>query len=140
MTTDEVEINSPEYYVPQPKRQVGCSLASKEQYDGAVAELTSSGIDPTELMALHGEEGAQIMDMTGEHHGFFDGIRRIFPTINNEVMLNMSNVENALKAGGYALAVPAAELEDARRVRDILRNHRAENMLYFGKKGMWRMQ
>lgn len=139
MPNDEVEINNADYYMPQPKRQLGCSLESTEDYEAAVADLVAAGIAADDLMALHGDEGAAIMDMSGEHHGFFAGLRRIFPTINNDIMLNMSNVEEALKAGGYALAVPAAELEDARKIRDILRRHNADNMLYFGAKRMWRM-
>ncbi len=139
MSEHEVEVNDPDYYMSEPKRQIGCSLPSTEDYEAAVAALVAHGINTEDLKALHGQEGADIMDLTGEHHGFFAGIRRIFPTINNDIMLNMSNVEEALKAGGYALAVPAAEFDDAREIANILRQHNASNMLYFGKKNMWRM-
>lgn len=139
MGQDELQVNDPDYYMAVPKRQIGCSIPTTEDYDNAVAALAASGIDPDDVRALHGRDGADILDLTGEHHGFFDGIRRIFPTINNEVMFNMSNVEKALNAGGYALAVPAAEFDDARRIADILRLHNADNMLYFGKQSMWRM-
>ncbi len=139
MSEHEVEVNDPDYYMSEPKRQIGCSLPTTQDYEAAVAALIAHGIDADDLKALHGQAGADIMDMTGEHHGFFAGIRRIFPTINNAIMLNMSNVEEALKAGGYALAAPAKEFDDARAIADILRQHNASNMFYFGRKKMWRM-
>lgn len=138
MAEQESEVNNPEYYMSEPKRQIGCSIPTTEDYESAVKAIIAMGIDVADLKVLHGQEGADILDMSGEHHSFFAGIRRIFPTINNDIMLNMSEVEKVLKADGYALAAPAAEREDAKKIAHILLANNATNILYFGKNKMWR--
>ncbi len=138
MPDHQIELNDPAYYLSEPKRQIGCSLATAGDFDGAVADLIAHGISQSDLRALHGQPGADIIDILGEHHGLIANIRRIFPTINNHVMENMGNVDQVLKAGGYALLAPAAEYEDAKAIADLLRGHNAANIFYFGKRRMWR--
>lgn len=133
----ELEVNDPKYYMSEPKRQVGCSVPTKAQFDAILEGLSARGISTENLKVLHGRDGADILDMSGEHHSFFAGVRRIFPTINNAIMLNMSEVEKVLNADGYALAVPAKDYEAARVVATTLLDHGATNVLYFGKNKMW---
>ncbi len=138
MPEHDVTVNDPEYYMSEPKQQIGCTLATTEDYEAAIAALIDHGIGPNDLRALHGPEGADILDILGEHHGLIANIRRIFPTINNAVMENMNKTDEALKAGGYALIAPAGEYDDAKAIAAILRNHNAGNMFYFGNNKMWR--
>ncbi len=133
-----VKVNDPGYYMSGPKRQIACSIAKREDFAALAAVLKAREIDPDEVQLIQGEEGAVIMDRSGEHHGLIANIRRLFPMINNHVIANMSVAEEVLMAGGWALAIPAADEKAADELADILGQHNADNIFWFGKNEMIR--
>lgn len=136
----EIQINDPDYYMSEPKRQITCTVATHADYDALTTALTSSGVDPAGIKVLHGPQGAKIMDMSGEGHGFIAYLRRLFPMVDPTVLDHMAAAEDVLNADGYALAVPAAELEGAETIAGTYRNHNAANIVYFAKNKMWKLQ
>lgn len=135
---DPIRINDPEYYMAEPKRQVTCTVADSSNSEALLGDLLALGIDRSSIRVLHGPDGADILDMSGEQHGLVANLRRLFSTMNDTVGLHMEAGERVLRAGGYALAVPAAELDGARQIAGIMKHHHAENILYFAKRDMWK--
>lgn len=131
-----VQVNDPGYYMSALKRQIGCSVATEEQYRALAMALRAHGVDPDKVKVVQGEDGADIIDRSGEGHGLLANLKRLFPMVNNHVLANMGAVEEVLKAGGYALAIPAEDEEAANAIADIFRAHKAENILWFGKDEM----
>ena len=137
---EEIQINDPDYYMTEPKRQITCTIATQADYDALTAALQAAGISSDSVRVLHGAEGADIMDMSGERHGLIANLRRLFPMVNNTVLGHMAAAEEVLKAEGYAIAVPASSLEDAEQIAGVFRSHNAQNTLYFAKNKMWKFQ
>lgn len=132
----KLEINDPDYYMSEPKRQISCSVATDAEYRSLTAALGAADVDMKAVRVIQGTEGAEIMDMTGERHGLVANVKRFFPSINTTIREHMAAVEDVLVAGGYAILIPARQQQDADALASILSEQGAGNIFWWGKNTM----
>lgn len=82
---------------------------------------------------MHGEDGARVLDVEGEHHGswarFVRGLQRL-GTASNE----RENYANALKRGLVVVLVPAQDNAEADACGEVLAATGGRRILHFGDR------
>jgi hypothetical protein len=100
---------------------------------GIVTDLARAGVDPNEVTMLRGTEGAARIDATGAGAGTRARIRQALSFTMVDQMPDFIVYEAAVTDGRTVLAVPVQSEETKRAVRQILREHGAHFMNFYGR-------
>ena len=133
----ELKVNPPDgFLLGGPKDCVGAVLETEEVVKAALEALGEVGVDTTSerILILYGEEGARLIDVRGEHHGFLAKLVRTAQLVSNQLD-NTQKIEKELLAGRYVVVVPGATHEERLQIKEILETHNATHITLFGKLG-----
>ena len=138
----ELRINQSDVFLSRrpklggPKDCVGAILETDEAVKAVMEALGKVGFDTTaeELLILHGEEGAGLMDVRGERHGFLSKLVRTAQLVSNQLDTTQE-IEKELLAGRYGILVPGATREERLQIKEILEKYKATHIILYGKLG-----
>jgi hypothetical protein len=104
-----------------PNRQAIGFVDTKEQFDAVTKALKAAGYAESDIVALKGEEGIDMLKRLQETFNFGDG---------EDALMEFSIKE--LRAGHYALGVEADDRDGALRVASLSEPLGAHSFSYFG--------
>jgi uncharacterized protein (TIGR02246 family) len=101
----------------------------------AIDALLDAGFVCEDIEILHGEEGLARLDPTGEAHGFFERFQRtlIRTAAPNEEYAHLIRHVDDVRAGRYVIMVLASRREQRMTAADILSEHGAEFIGFYGR-------
>lgn len=105
----------------RPDRQVIGFVDTKEQVDAVTKALKAAGYAESNIVALKGEDGIDMLERLQETFNFGDG---------EDALMEFSIKE--LQAGHYALGVEADDRDGALRVASLSEPLGAHSFSYFG--------
>ena len=126
-------LNEGTNFLTYPANKVIGILSTAEELHAAVTELNRAGFNKEQVQVLCGEKGAERLDTTGEHHGFFARIYRFVEKFGDMESKHLSEYKSELLRGHFLLAIDVAEEDDRARVLNILKNHGGNRVNFFGK-------
>jgi hypothetical protein len=105
----------------RPVHEVAAVLPDEQTAVDACRELQDAGITITEAQILHGPEGARILDINGDQHGYTTRVLRAIQKLGYDQTF-LAIYDEALHRGQAVLTVgcshavtrPVAQLLDAR--------------------------
>jgi hypothetical protein len=109
----------------------------------AVAALVAAGIDPNRIEILRGDTAADAFDGTGTRHGALARVRRTVEFTLMDQMPDFAWYEAAIREGRTVVSVRTNDGSVARQAADVLIDHGAHFVNYFGRfateeMGRWR--
>jgi hypothetical protein len=107
--------------LPPPEGRAIGFVDSKEEFDAVSNALTVAGYPDSKVIALHGEEGIDMLQRLQKGFNFGDG---------EDSIMEFSIEE--LRAGHYALGVEVEDRAGALRVIDLTTPLGAHSFGYFG--------
>jgi hypothetical protein len=114
----------------RPVNEIAALLPDKQAVEATIKDLQTANVDISAVRVLHGEKGADILDTTGEEHGFVTRIIRWLQTIGYDQNI-LAVYEEALDNGEALITVPCAPA-DSRRLGRLMLPHGAHGVIYFG--------
>lgn len=105
----------------RPEGQAIGFVDTKEQFDAVTHALKAAGYAESDIVALKGEDGIDMLERLQETFNFGDG---------EDVIMESSIKE--LRAGHYALGVKADDRDGALRVASLSEPLGAHSFSYFG--------
>ena len=122
-------------FIHYPTNRVVGTIADAKNAKAAIESLIEAGFAREDIDILHGEEDVRRLDPTGEEHGFLAQFQRTLirttkPT--EEYRHLMRHVED-VRAGRFVVMVLAEEPEQRVRAADILSDHGAEFIGFYGR-------
>jgi hypothetical protein len=114
----------------RPVNELAALLPDKQSVDATIKDLQSANVDISAVRVLHGEKGADILDPTGEEHGFATRIVRWLQTVGYDRNI-LAVYEEAINNGEALITVPCAPA-DSRRLGRLMLPHGAHGIIYFG--------
>jgi hypothetical protein len=122
-------------YVFIPINRILAMFSSREEIRAVLRELNDLGFDGRSMDVFVGEEGADVLDLSGERHGTVTRALR-----NAEALLvliageSFRRADSALRAGGAAVAVLMDGRENLKdKVVSVLKAHRGSLIRYFSR-------
>ncbi len=107
--------------LPRPKGRAIGFVDTKAQFDAVTQALKSAGYAESKIIALHGEDGIDLLQRQKKSFNFGDG---------EDAIEQFSIAE--LRAGHYALGIEIADRDDALRIVNLTRPLGAHSFGYFG--------
>jgi hypothetical protein len=104
-----------------PEGQAIGFVDTKEQFDAVTKALKAAGYADSNIIALKGEDGVDMLERLQETFNFGDG---------EDAIMEFSIKE--LQAGHYALGIEAKDREDAVRIAGVSEPLGAHSFSYFG--------
>jgi hypothetical protein len=105
----------------RPDGQAIGFVDTQEQFDAVTKALSAAGYAESNIMALKGEDGVDMLERLHETFNFGDG---------EDAIMEFSIME--LQAGHYALGIEAKDREDAMRIAGLSEPLGAHSFSYFG--------
>jgi hypothetical protein len=102
--------------------------------EALVSELKQAGFDETELMRFTGEEGAERIDASGEHHGMFARLVRRLHVADDSTM-HAEEYEREARAGHCVIGVHAPTEDEKARARELVKARHAHFINYYSPGG-----
>lgn len=124
----------PDGLLTAPENRVLAFLDTPDEVAAAIDDLAKSGFERDEIFVVCGPEGAERLDVSGEHHGLRGRIYRIMEWMGDERDLLLRSGDH-LAAGGLVVTVPADEDSKPTAAR-ILADHGGHEITHFGR-GHW---
>jgi hypothetical protein len=115
--------------VPQPKNAV-TAILDQEGLEQALSILTEAGVDSTSVEVLSGQEGAEILDLDGSHHGLRARLVRHIQ-LSGSSENDLRNYSVALQEDRVVVIVPVADEHMADAAGAVLERCGGERVLYF---------
>jgi len=104
-----------------PEGQAIGFVDTKEQFDAVTQALAAAGYVDSTIIALHAEDGVDMLERLQKTFNFGDG---------EDAIIEMSIKE--LRAGHYALGIEAKDRKSAVRTVNLLEPLGAHSFSYFG--------
>jgi len=114
----------------RPVNELAALLPDKQSVDATIKDLQTANADISAVRVLHGEKGADILDPTGEEHGFATRIVRWLQTVGYDRNI-LAVYAEAINNGEALITVPCAPA-DSRRLGRLKLPHGAHGIIYFG--------
>ena len=105
----------------RPEGQAIGFVDTKEQFDAVTKALKAAGYADSNIIALQGEDGIEMLERLQKTFNFGDGEDAF-----------MESAIKELRAGHYALGIEAEDREDAVRVASLSEPLGAHSFSYFG--------
>lgn len=116
-----------------PTRRVVAIIDSKLDADSAVSDLIAAGFNDSLIDESVGSDGFSFLDPDGVNHGFINKFMRKWQLIGQGEELDYINrVKYNLNAGHAIVSIPAPTTNDRLRISEIMHNHHATDVRYYG--------
>jgi hypothetical protein len=128
------KVVGPSQFLNYPTNHTAGFFDSDEQVKGFLKDLSESGFefDNDSIDELAGEDGLQVVDLSGTHHGLYARFIRMsqkfFGTGEWELV---EKADMELKLGHHMLAVPTRVEEQKDAVADLMKKHGGHDIRYF---------
>lgn len=107
-----------------------------EAANSTVKALYALGYQGDAIGVLHGERGIQVLDRSGEEHGWFARVRRQLQSVSEQEGELLTTSENELRAGHYLFKVCTdGNREAMEAVRQVLKAHGGHFIAYYWPLG-----
>ena len=122
-------------FIPYPTNRVVGTVADARTARAAIDALLQAGFHREELDILHGEAGAQRLDPEGVEHGFFAQFQRTLIRTAGpaEEHIHLMRHVDDVRAGRFVIMVLARQREKRMVAADILSDHGAEFVGFYGR-------
>jgi hypothetical protein len=117
---------------PYPMHRMVAIVDDEAGVQNALGDLTKIGIDPADIDVLRGEEGARLLDPSGERHGVVGRLLRLAQLTAAEGNALDAHRE-ALTDGKLVVYVTAKGDEQKDRVATALAAAGGHHLAYFGR-------
>jgi hypothetical protein len=105
----------------RPEGQAICFVDTKQQFDAITQALKAAGHADSNIIALHGEDGVEMLERLQATFNFGDG---------EDAIMEFSIKE--LRAGHYALGIETTDRAGALRAANLTEPLGAHSFSYFG--------
>jgi hypothetical protein len=112
-------------------------LDEPDAASAALDALVDAGVPEERIQVLCGEAGARRLDPSGKRHGLPGRIKRVIQQFADQEVQHLEHHSEALRAGGYLVAVPAEDEEEGERIAGILKDHGGH---FINRYGRWTVQ
>ena len=121
--------------VRYPTHNVVGVLDTTEQVEEVVEDLTSGGFRESEIAVAQGEAAAEHVDAATGRGGIAGLAIRLAEKfgLQNEELEFKNHYEEAMRSGRYVIRVSAPSEERKERATEILKQHDAHSVAYYGK-------
>lgn len=122
-------------FIPYPTNRVVGTIADAAGAHAAIEALLQAGFDPQDIDILHGEAGANRLDLTGSEHGFLAQFQRTLIRIAAPAgeFKHLRHHIDDVRAGRIVIMVLTKEREKRNVAADILNAHGAEFVGFYGR-------
>jgi hypothetical protein len=121
--------------VSYPANQVAGTFAEAAPARAAIEALVAAGVEPREVVVLHGEDGLRRLDAGNHDHGVVATVRetllRIGATVEEHEQLR-HHLED-VRAGRFVIMAPARDAAARTCVSDILTSQGATFVVSYGR-------
>ena len=129
-----------EGYVFSPVNSVTGFFDSHDQLDPALQSLREAGFGDQDVGVFVGEEGAQILDLSGQRHGFAVQLWRHVEAIFSDQTELHQLTDQTLRAGGIVIGVRTdGDVEKKATASRILKAHQAHQINFWGPLAVERL-
>ena len=105
-----------------PKGKVIGFINSEDEFEAFTAALQAAGFSSTQITALHGDDGIQLLERLKEHRFFFGD--------SEDSIIQRSLRE--LRQGHYAVAIEVTDHQQAVEIANLAAPHGGHSFTYFG--------
>lgn len=122
-------------FIPYPTNRVVGTVADARSARAAIDALLQAGFDRQDISILHGEDDLHRLDPTGAEHGFLAQFQRalIRTAGPNEEYTHLTRHVEDIRAGRFVIMVLAKQREQRMVAADILNDHGAEFVGFYGR-------
>ena len=127
--------HNPGDFIPYPTNRVVGTIADADQARAALDALLKAGFQPSEIDILHGEKDLHRLDPTGAEHGFLAQFQRTLIRTAGpaEELKHLTRHVEDVRAGRFVIMVLAREREKRELAADLLNDHGAEFVGFYGR-------
>jgi hypothetical protein len=115
-------------------RHAVTAILPASQLDWCVSELNEAGFPSASIEILRGEEGREILDIKGTHHGVRGWLIRTIQ-VSGSIHNEMLNYDSALRNGLVVVGVRVANEQQMAKAAHILFAHEGERVVAYAGKG-----
>jgi hypothetical protein len=114
----------------KPPQFVAGVIDDGDEFERAIEELTTAGVERESIGVLQGERGAEAIAGRHEHHGLRGWFQHAAESMSDEDEY-LNHFQEAARAGGFVIGVPVAQHGGAtsERVLEILTRHGAHSLV-----------
>jgi hypothetical protein len=121
-------------YAYVPRGAVTACFPAGHDYEPALRALEEAGFDKERIDVFTGEQGADILDMEGRHHGFWVRFMRALEDNLTDDAYLFHDTDKVLREGGAVIAVFTHEKREERdRIVEIFRQNGGIEPVYWGR-------
>jgi uncharacterized protein (TIGR02246 family) len=121
-------------FIPYPTNRVVGIVGDTRKANAALEALIRAGFAREDIEILHGEEDLQRLDPTGADHGLFAQVHRtLIRSLELEQFKQLTHHVEAVRAGRFVIMVLAKRRALRMVAADILHQHGAELVEYYGR-------
>jgi hypothetical protein len=114
-----------------PGNRVLAVIDAEKGAEPAVHSLEESGLPIEQVKVYHSDEAVENIDATGERSGLWGRITKTFA--HGDENRYLKYYEDEARNGCQIVSVIVNDEAEAERVRDVLLEHNARDIRYFGK-------
>lgn len=124
-----------EDFISYPTNRVVGTVADAGIAQAAITALLQAGFGKQDIDILHGETGAQRLDLDGAEHGFLAQFQRtlIRTGAHVEEYRHLANHLADLRAGRFVIMVLAPKREQRLLAADVLNSHGSGFVAFYGR-------
>lgn len=116
-----------------PTNRVVAMIDSKKEADATVSDLLNAGFDDRMIDESVGKEGLLFLDPDGTEHGFINKMIRKWQVLaQGEENKYLNRVRDNLTHGHAVVSVPALTEAARAKASDIMHQHSASDIRYYG--------
>ena len=122
-------------FIPYPTNRVVGTIAEAKDARAALHSLLNAGFQPSDIDILHGEKDLHRLDPTGAEHGFLAQFQRSLVHIAGraEELKHLTRHVEDVREGRFVVMVLAKEREKREVAADVLNEHGAEYVGFYGR-------
>jgi predicted SnoaL-like aldol condensation-catalyzing enzyme len=130
-----VNEHTPGDFISYPTNRVVGTIADAKDARSALEVLLKTGFQPSEIDILHGEKDLHRLDPTGAEHGFLAQFQRTLIRTAGpaEELKHLTRHVEDVRAGRFVIMVMAREREKRELAADVLNEHGAEFVGFYGR-------
>ena len=107
------DLNTKDDFLRYPTNKLIGVVTTPEKLQVTIVALNEAGFGENEIDVLCGKEGADRLDVSGEHHGLLARLYRFIGRFGDIESKNLQEYQQELLSGHFVLAIQASD-EDKR--------------------------
>jgi hypothetical protein len=127
------DLNTKDDFLRYPTNKLIGVVTTPEELQATIAELNEAGFGKNEIDVLCGKEGADRLDVSGEHHGLLARLYRFIGKLGDIESKNLQEYQQELLRGHFVLAIQAADEDKRTQALNIIKSHGGHAVTFYGR-------